>query len=256
MADREFSTLVDRVAPSVPGCPHPTVINAIRDAARRVCERTLAWRYAQPVTNLLPGVYEYTYERPDHTEVHALFAAIVNGSPLGHLTLEQALCKYPQWAEAYSGTDPLSIWGDTPSGALNAYLFNEGLFNENPGFILPEETMAAASTPRDVCQLTPDKFVVLPLPDNARTYMVRMIYALKPSRDATGMDAYVFDELEEALMHGALQQLLVMPQVNWSDRELASYHAKQFLFETTSRRARANLGNMRGTLVATGTGFA
>ena len=59
-----------------------------------------------------------------------------------------------------------------------------------------------------------------------------------------------FDELEEAIMHGALQHLLVLPNTNWSDRELAAYHAKQYVYQTSERRARANLGNARGMVRA------
>jgi hypothetical protein len=83
-----------------------------------------------------------------------------------------------------------------------------------------------------------------------------MFYALKPTRTAAGMDQVVFNDLEEVIVHSALQNLLVMPGVTWSDRELAAYHAKQALFTTTERRARANLGNMRGTMVVTAPKFA
>jgi hypothetical protein len=39
-----------------------------------------------------------------------------------------------------------------------------------------------------------------------------------------------------------------LPSQAWSDRELAAYHAKQYVFQTSERRARANLGNVRGTM--------
>ena len=70
------------------------------------------------------------------------------------------------------------------------------------------------------------------------------------------MNAVIFYELEEAILHSALQHLLVLPNVTWSDRELAAYHAKQFIREMVERRARANLGNMRGTMRATAPKFA
>jgi hypothetical protein len=75
-----------------------------------------------------------------------------------------------------------------------------------------------------------------------------MIYALKPARGATGMDQVVFDDLEEVIMHGALQHLLALPNTNWSDRELAGYHAKQYVAQISERRARANLGNARSSI--------
>jgi len=62
------------------------------------------------------------------------------------------------------------------------------------------------------------------------------------------MPATIFDDLEDAIMHGALQEMLVLPNVSWTDRELAAYHAKQYVFHTAERRARANLGNVRGTM--------
>jgi hypothetical protein len=39
-----------------------------------------------------------------------------------------------------------------------------------------------------------------------------------------------------------------MPNKNWSDRELATYHAKQYLSKITERRARANLGAARASM--------
>ena len=47
------------------------------------------------------------------------------------------------------------------------------------------------------------------------------------------------------MKHKTLQELLVLPGVAWSDRELASYHAKQFISKVSEYRANASLGNMR-----------
>ena len=256
MTTRLFTDLLPKVLPSVPGCPQPLAIQHVRDAAIRVCERTLAWRYIQPKFVLLPGVHEYLYDKPTDSEIHVLFGTIMNDSPLEVLTLEQAIAKYPEWADLYSGEDPSVLWSQTPPGSYNSFEYNENLFNDNEPFVLPDSVVADASQPRSITQLSPDKYIVLPLPDGEQTYTVRMFYALKPTRTAAGMDQVVFNDLEEVIVHSALQTLLVMPGVAWSDRELASYHAKQALFTTTERRARANLGNARGTMVATAPKFA
>lgn len=79
---------------------------------------------------------------------------------------------------------------------------------------------------------------------------MRMFVALKPTRMADGMDEDLFNELEDALVHGTLQHLLLIPNTAWTDKELAVYHARQYLFCTTERRARANIGNARGTMRA------
>jgi hypothetical protein len=248
MPSRSFETLLPRILASAPGCPNPTALQHIRDAAIRVCERTTAWRYQPLVYNLLPGVHEYLYQKPDNTDVHVVFGALLNNSLLDLMTLEQAIKAFPAWADLYSGQDGTEVWSATPSGAFNAYQFNEAMFNGEPSYVVPASIVAAGSEPKALTQLTPDKYIVLPLPDAKRPYSMRMFLGLKPKRNATSMDEAVFDDLEDAIFHCALQHLLALPSQNWMDLELASYHAKQYLFHVTERRARANHGNMRGTL--------
>lgn len=250
MADREFSTVANKINPSVPGCPTATMIQYIRDSAIRTCERTLAWRYEVPLFNLLPGVHQYAYNKPTNTDAHAIFEAFVNDVPLEKLTLDDALRLYPQWADLYSGESASTLWSLTPSNTFNNDEFDEDVFNAGDTFSLPEEVVTEGSTPRSICQVTPDKYTILPLPDDKATYTVRMFLALKPRRDATGMDSVALDDLEEVIMHGALQHLLVLPNQKWSDRELAAYHAKQYVYQIAERRARANLGNVRGVMRA------
>ena len=250
MADREFSTLVARVNPSVPGCPYPMILSYIKDSAIRSCERTLAWRYQIPLFNLLPGVHEYVYNRPANADVHVVFDAVVNCSPLERLTMERAIELYQCWADLFSGQDPSVLWSLTPPSSFNTSPYNVSQFNGGNTFVLPPAVVADASTPRSITQVSPDKFIILPLPDDTATYQCRMFVALKPKKSATGMDSVIFDDLEEVIMHGALQHLLVLPSQAWSDRELAAYHAKQYVFQIAERRARANLGNVRGVMRA------
>lgn len=209
MAERTFLSLATRLATSVPGCPQPVLVQYIRDAAIEVCERTLAWRYDQPSITLTPGVPEYPYEAPSQSEVHAFLTVTVNGNPIEPVTLEYLHRKFPTW---------------------------------------PDMSMEQRSEPRHVLQLDADNFAVAPLPDDSQRYELKMIVALKPLRDASGMDKTAFDDLENVIVHGALQNLLVLPGKYWSDRELAAYHAKQYLSKITERRARANLGAGRASM--------
>jgi hypothetical protein len=248
MADRTFASLVPRVQASVPGCPNATIVQYIRDTAIRTCERTLYWRYQAPLFNLLPGVSEYAYNKPVNTDVHVMFEAVVNKRPLERLTMEKAIELYPQWADLYSGLNPAVVWANTPANLYNINPYDGVQFNEDGGVTPPAEALEGASTPQSITQINPDRYVILPLPDGQAVYQMRMFLALKPKKNATGMDEFIMDELEEVIMHGALQHLLVLPNQAWSDRELAAYHAKQYVFQTSERRARANLGNVRGTM--------
>jgi len=251
MSERTFASLVSRVAASVPGCPQPVIVSYIRDSAIRTCERTLVWRYQIPLFQLQPGVYEYFFTKPEQTDVHAVFSSVVNGAPLETLTLDQAICVYPKWADLYSGLNAEQLWAEAEApSTYNEAQYNEAQYNNTAEFVLPAAATADGGTPQSITQISPDKFIVLPMPDAAKTYQMRMFVALKPKKTATGMDEVILDDLEEVIMHGALQHLLVLPNQAWSDRELAAYHAKQYVFQTAERRARANLGNARGTLRA------
>tara|TARA_R110000803_G_scaffold96585_1_gene164729 strand:+ start:2570 stop:3241 length:672 start_codon:yes stop_codon:yes gene_type:complete len=215
MASRSYTSLAARINPSVPGCSLPMLEQYIRDAAVITCERTLAWRYEQPVFNLTAGVYQYGYNKPVDTTVQTVMYASLNDAPLPAVTLEEATRRYPNWVRASTTDSDIALYG---------------------------------SQPMIFTQLNPNNFIVLPTPDAAATYTVRMIYALKPTRDSEGMDETIMDELEPAIVHKTLQELLVLPGVAWSDRELASYHAKQFITRVSEYRANANLGNMRASV--------
>jgi hypothetical protein len=95
MATRLFSDLVNRIAPSVPGCPQPVIVNYIRDAAIDACERTSAWRYKHATVTMVAGTYEYAFVPEAGAEVHTILTANINGSFLTPVTLEQMHEMYP-----------------------------------------------------------------------------------------------------------------------------------------------------------------
>lgn len=250
MATKTFAALAPQVATSVPGAPQPLIIKHIRDAAIRACETSLLWRYTEPTFSLQPGSHENFFRKPNETAVHVVFRAICNGAPLARMTLETALDTYPQWADRFNGLTGEQLWALTDPETLNSEEYNQLLYNGDTSIEIPAEATEGGGTPLAITQISPDKYVVLPMPDSNQTYTMRLFYALKPTRSASGMDETVMDELEQVIVHGALQQLLVMPKVVWNDNTLAAYHARQYLSLVNERRARANLNNSRSSLTA------
>ena len=154
---RTFLDIVNRLSPSVPGCPTPIIEQYVRDAAIEACERTLAWRYEQPRIRLVVGAHDYAYESPTDAEIHAFITATVNDETLIPVTLDKMYDLYPRW---------------------------------------PNQPVENRAKPRYITQLDPDHFSVAPVPDGDTTYDVRMIVCLKPLRTADSMDKTVLDELE------------------------------------------------------------
>jgi len=217
MATRLFSDMVNRLSPSAPGAPQPVLVTHIRDAAIEACERTLAWRYELPGVALASGTASYAYGAPADTEVHAIITSAINGVNAPSITLEATHRLYPKY---------------------------------------PDNSASELSAPRYIVHIDPDTFYAAPIPDGVLTYTADMFVALKPLRTATGMDQATMDDLENVIIHGALQQLLVMPERTWSDKELAAYHAKQYAFKSAERRARTNVGAGRACLTAYAPPFA
>jgi hypothetical protein len=159
---------------------------------------------------MIAGTYEYSFVPVSGAEVHTVLTASINGTDLPTKTLEEIHAIHPKW---------------------------------------PSSVTAERATPQYILQINPDTFHVALVPVNS-TDTIEMFVAQKPLRASTGMEDSVMDDLEDVIVHGALQGLLTMPETTWSDTELAAYHAKQFTFKVAERRARANLGAGRATLTA------
>jgi len=209
MADRTFASMSPTIAPHAPGCPNPTIEQHIRRIAREVCEKTLTWRYEQPLVRLTKGIHLYEYDVPKDTEVVSVFHATINYLPISAATLDVIRKQYPAW---------------------------------------PTTDVTYHSRPMLVGQLDVDHFAVAPTPDDTETYDARMVLAIKPTLEATGMDQTVLDDCEGLILHGVLQHLLLLPNKSWTDTQLASYHAKQYVYKTALKRATANIGAANGSL--------
>ena len=122
---RTFLDIVNRLSPSVPGCPTPIIEQYVRDAAIEACERTLAWRYEQPRIRLVVGAHDYAYESPTDAEIHAFITATVNDEVLTPVTLDKIYELYPKW---------------------------------------PNQPTTSRAKPRHITQLDPDHFSVAPVP--------------------------------------------------------------------------------------------
>lgn len=250
MPNSAFSTIANRVEALAPQVPRPTAIEHLRFAARLACEKTLAWRYVPAKVTLLPGVFEYRFTTPAGSEVEHIFGANVNGTPLDLINLDVAIAQYPAWADIFSGEDPEEVWSLTPGGYFNAPEYNEDVFNAGSDFVLPDSIVADGSRPRAITMVDPQGYVILPLPDGAETYELRLWLSLKPTRSATEMDSQAFDELGDLFVWGALETLFSMPNKEWTNPEYAVHYGNKFREGYLEKRRRANIGHIRGPMSA------
>lgn len=103
MATLAFSTFLKDVLPIVKGCPQPMVIDALRDAARELCERAPIWRDEVDSIMYVAGVAEYDLSAPDNTEIVQVVEVYQNGyGPLQQITEQALSAADPRWKERTS----------------------------------------------------------------------------------------------------------------------------------------------------------
>jgi hypothetical protein len=83
----------------------------------------------------------------------------------------------------------------------------------------------------------PKSFKLVPTPDLEGT--LTMEVALKPSPTAETIDDDLYDEFREAIVHGALSRLMLSPKKPYTDTNLGTYHAQQFVAAAAAAGLRA-----------------
>ena len=98
------------------------------------------------------------------------------------------------------------------------------------------------SRPTHFAQLKADEIFLTPTPDStsAEEGVVVFVY-LVPVIGAKAVDDRIFDKVREASIHGALQRLLTMPKMPWTNRSAADYQADQYRFKKADLRVESEL---------------
>ncbi|WP_328186901.1 hypothetical protein [Marinobacter sp. OP 3.4] len=89
------------------------------------------------------------------------------------------------------------------------------------------------------------RFDTLPDPDKGP---IELHVVLQPTLDADGMLDAIGLDYDQALIHGALERLVIIPGKDWSNPNMATYHRSKYLESLTDARlAKAN-GNTEAPL--------
>lgn len=77
---------------------------------------------------------------------------------------------------------------------------------------------------------------LFPIPDSRIT--LRLTGVLKTSRDATGVEDWIYETWSDAIVCGTIARLAVIPGKEWTDATLAEYNKKQYQQAITNARIR------------------
>lgn len=208
MASRAYSTLVGLITPHVTGCPTPTIIAAVRQAAEELCRKAGVWRVDLTPIDVVALTYSYPLVTGDaDSQVVTPLVVSYDGAELPDVRT-------------------LDLRRGVPS---------------HPDTSKPSTPVAYMHKALRVLEL-------YPVPEVSVTAGLKVHAKLEPTKASTGIDTDVFNENEETLVHGTLYRLMVQPKKDWTDIKLADFHARKFRANVYAAKARMELGQVYRTL--------
>lgn len=233
-----FDSIASGMIAHIPGCPQYNVVEAVKKVAIEGCERTLVY--------LLDTDFFYTPDTPlafpdivkhivtlDQSDPVPLVIITFDDVRIGGTTQVLNKIKYVEAVRRY---------GTYAAADESTYVRPEGITYygvREPGSQLLRE----------------NKYTFHLFPYPAQQVRVDCDIILKPSLNSVGIPDFVYSKLSDVIFHGALQRLLTMQEKTWTDLELASYHAKQYIFhlnrvKANTRLSRSVTGSIRVQPVA------
>ena len=101
-----------------------------------------------------------------------------------------------------------------------------------------------------VISLLPDLIQLNREPAEAITDGLIVKIATRPDDDATVVNDLLFNDWRKAIKYGALKDLFEIPGKGWSDMKQSLWYGKNFNYEIQKAKARATMGNLRGSTTA------
>ena len=200
MAQVPYLDLLPEVLAAAPACPSPTIVRAVRNAARELCEDADCYRIFLENTVLVANQSEVELSLPEDTTLHRPISLTVGGTRLQPYSVTMLDKDDGEW-RSESG-DPL-YWMRSQDN-LNAIVLAPK----------PASTISA----------------------NALTGEI----AIKPSRDSTGIEEVFMDRFQSAVVDGAIANLLQVPSAPWYSPDIAGYHKGMFEAAKDQARALAD----------------
>jgi len=199
MANIPLSELAPEVLATAPTCPTPTVVRALRTAARNLCEEAVCYRYDIGNVVVPANVNQISLDVPANTVMQRAVSLTLDSQPL--------LFSSPTLLDDMSPN-----WRTDLGRPRYFYRASDDM---NDIIIVPRPAVTYA------------------------TVGIRGIVAVKPSRTATEIDEVFLDQFQDIIVDGALAALLVVRSAPWYDPNLAVFHKNTYDNSVLDAKARA-----------------
>lgn len=200
---------LDYVLPHVPGCTNDMALLEIKNTIIDFCEKSLVLQADQEPVTIIGGINDYDLEPPRDRLVVKIMKAWFKGQEL-------------------TPTSPDEV--KTPS-----------IYNQNSGYVVNR------GDPNFYIQKDLRTYSLYPIPKETARLALTMRVALKPTRSATSIDDFIFEEYAETIGHGAIARLALSQGKPYSDLKLAAARNGMYLTGVNVARDRAQKGYVRSS---------
>lgn len=203
------TSFLDYVLPHVPGCTNEMALLEIKNTLIDFCEKTLVLQVDQEPVTVISGISDYDLDPPRDRLVVKIMKAWYKGVDL-------------------DPTSPDEV--NTPS-----------IYNQNSGALVDR------GDPRFYIQKDVRSYSLYPIPKETARLALTMRVALKPTRSASTIDDFIFEEYAETIGHGAIARLALSQGKPYSDLKLAAARNGMYLTGVNVARDRAQKGYVRSS---------
>lgn len=197
------------VLPHCATCPEPVALHLIRRSAIQFCEITKGWRYT---TSQALAANNVTLVAPEHSEIHTIEEATLDGLPLTPVSFLEA--------------KPEQLTGRVLTGVPVE------ITQVNPGFV----------------QIEPFRAGLLRISMTLKPMSDRLLgtFPGDPLRDARDVvPPFLFSQHAQTIATGALAMILMLPRQPFTDPNKAMMMANDFRMACNTAHSQARPGQQR-----------
>ncbi|MGZ4968034.1 MAG: hypothetical protein ACXV8O_01345 [Methylobacter sp.] len=197
----QYNDLINDIVPDCPGVPVPIALRAIREAVRKFCKESTAYRKRLSASDLSYSNGVYTITVPHGAQIETVISPMVFD---GSYTVGDEFYKIQQ--TNVKGASP--EWMDiNRPGWRTAEKFN----------IVDHFVMLSSNT-----------FVLTPDSGTDRSENLSISLVLIPNRSSETIDNEFGNRWFDELVAGAKYLLMVMPDAEWTNPKLAEFYHNKF----------------------------
>jgi len=145
---------------------------------------------------------------------------------------------------------------DVPSGAMLTHivdLYYEGRRLEKTSVSevaakVGYDWMVQEGTPGAYLRFNPNEITLIPKPDKSVVNVLTGLLAFAPTRGSTTVIDFIFEDYADAIVHGAVARLLMIPNQQWTDPKTGLGYYRQFSADCANARSFVNTGQVRAPI--------